>query len=124
MKHTGSTALAAELAATKAALADCKLQAQCHAIEARGANQTIGEIYQIVTGSTGEPGNWNGAVPVKDKFDALNARIAELEAALTNLRPLGELIARGQLTQPRKTGQSIIKIIDAALTAKASGGEK
>lgn len=42
-----------------------KMEAQCHAMEARTANATIAEIYQVCTGSTGEPGNWHGAEPVR-----------------------------------------------------------
>ena len=42
-----------------------KLQAQCHAQEARTANSTINEIYQLCTGATGEPGTWHGAEPVR-----------------------------------------------------------
>lgn len=52
-----------------------KLEAQIHAQEARTANAIIAEIYQCVTGGTGEPGNWNGAEPVR-------RRVRELEAAL------------------------------------------
>jgi len=46
-------------------VARLKLEAQGHAQEARTANATIAEIYQVCTGSTGEPGNWNGAEPVR-----------------------------------------------------------
>lgn len=42
-----------------------KRQAQQHAGEARAANATIAEIYQLCTGRSGEPGNWNGAEPVR-----------------------------------------------------------
>lgn len=45
-----------------------KNEAQIHAQEARTAKATIAEIYQAVTGATGEPGNWNGAKPVIDDF--------------------------------------------------------
>ena len=50
-----------------------KQQAQIHAMEAKTANSTIYEIYQVVSGGTGEPGNWNGARPVREAFDALKA---------------------------------------------------
>lgn len=40
-------------------------QAQGWKQEARTANATIAEIYQLVTGKTGEPGNWHGAEPVR-----------------------------------------------------------
>jgi hypothetical protein len=42
-----------------------KLEAQLHAQEARTANATIAEIYQLCSGGTGEPGNWHGAEPIR-----------------------------------------------------------
>lgn len=42
-----------------------KREAQIHAMEARTANATIAEIYQLCAGGIGEPGNWNGAEPVR-----------------------------------------------------------
>ena len=63
-----------------------KLEAQLHAGEARGANATIAEIYQVVSGGKGEPGNWNGAAPVR-------ARIAELERGAAGLLAVLEQIA-------------------------------
>lgn len=65
---------AARIAELEALSATLKREAQIHAQEAGTANATIGEIYQVVTGSTGEPGNWHGAEPVR-------ARIAALESA-------------------------------------------
>ena len=59
-----------------------KLEAQIHAGEARAANSTIYEIYQVLSGSTGEPGNWNGAEPARQYVTAAQERIAELEGAL------------------------------------------
>lgn len=64
--------LLARIEEQDALIATLRLEAQIHAQEARTANATIAEIYQSVTGGTGEPGNWHGAAPVK-------ARIAELE---------------------------------------------
>ena len=62
------------------ALADrLTLEAQAHAQEARTANSTIYEIYQVLSGSTSEPGNWNGAEPARQFVTAAQARIAELE---------------------------------------------
>jgi Lon protease-like protein len=69
-----------------------KLEAQGHAGEARCANSTIYEIYQVLTGATGEPGNWNGAEPARKyvaaqqaTITALQERIKELEGALRNI---------------------------------------
>lgn len=56
-------------------------QAQIWKGEASCSNHTIGQIYQICTGAKGEPGNWNGADPVKAlvaERDALRDRVAEL----------------------------------------------
>ena len=59
-----------------------KLQAQIHAQEARCANHSLAECYQAVTGSTGEPGNWNGAVPVREALESLRAERDALAQAL------------------------------------------
>lgn len=48
-----------------------KLQAECHAMEARGQRSTVEEIYQLCTGATGEPGTWNGAEPVRRLVEEL-----------------------------------------------------
>jgi hypothetical protein len=56
-------------------------QAQIWKGEARCANHTIGQIYQLCTGAKGEPGNWNGAEPVRAlvaERDALRAQLARL----------------------------------------------
>lgn len=59
-----------------------KREAQFHAQEARTANSTIYEIYQVVSGGKGEPGNWHGAEPVRAKLEALERENAELREAL------------------------------------------
>lgn len=59
-----------------------KLEAQIHAQEARTANATIAEIYQLVTGKTGEPGNWNGAEPVRAALARIRADALEEAAKL------------------------------------------
>jgi hypothetical protein len=46
--------------------------------EATTANHTIAEIYQAVTGKKGEPGNWNGAVPVIAKLADMDQQLAEV----------------------------------------------
>jgi len=65
-----------ELDEIKTLVARLKQEAQIHSQEARTANATIAEIYQAISGSTGEPGNWNGAEPVRKlvaERDALRA---------------------------------------------------
>ncbi|MES2634081.1 MAG: hypothetical protein V4669_13990 [Pseudomonadota bacterium] len=67
-----------------------KLEAQIHAQEARAANATIADIYQCVTGSTGEPGNWNGAEPVRQRIAELEAENAALRADAA--KPLTDIV--------------------------------
>lgn len=72
-----------------------KLEAQCHASEARTANSTIHEIYQVLSGGKGEPGNWHGAEPARafamrlEAAEADNAALRERVAGLEGeLRPI------------------------------------
>ena len=53
------------------------LEAQAHAQEARTANATIAEIYQVVSGGRGECGNWHGAEPVRNEMARLTAELAQ-----------------------------------------------
>ncbi len=80
-----TASLRAENERLRALAETLKLEAQIHAGEARTANATIAEIYQCVTGCTGEPGNWHGARPVRLAVEALRGRIAEMEAALRKI---------------------------------------
>ncbi|MBX9850042.1 MAG: hypothetical protein K2X64_12160 [Rhodocyclaceae bacterium] len=66
-----------------------KLEAQSHAQEARSANATIAEIYQLCTGSTGEPGNWNGAEPVRKVLADLRAQLEAVGASGVSGRLIG-----------------------------------
>lgn len=59
-----------------------KQEAQIHAQEARTANATIAEIYQLCTGATGEPGNWNGAEPVRALLAAKQEEVDRMREAL------------------------------------------
>ncbi len=59
-----------------------KLEAQGHASEAKTANSTIYEIYQVLSGGKGEPGNWHGAEPAREYVGAAEARIKALEEML------------------------------------------
>jgi hypothetical protein len=73
------TGMGVELVQLRERCETLKLEAQIHAQEARTANATITEIYQLCTGGSGEPGNWNGAEPVRKLIaerDALRAECA------------------------------------------------
>ena len=65
-----------------------KLEAQGHASEARTANSTIYEIYQVLSGGKGEPGNWHGAEPARRYVETAEAHIKALEEALNEIREL------------------------------------
>ena len=62
--------------------ANLVMQAKGHAQEARTANSTIYEIYQVLSGGKGEPGNWNGADPARRYVEAAEARANAAEAAI------------------------------------------
>ena len=57
---------AAEVARLEALVSTLRQEVQIHAQEARSQKATVHEIYQIVTGGTGEPGDWHGAEPVRE----------------------------------------------------------
>lgn len=65
---------------------DARQQAQIHAQEARTQTATVNEIYQAVTGWTGEPGDWHGAQPVVAELNRLRQRVEELEKDRLRLR--------------------------------------
>ena len=71
----------------RAAYEACKLQAQIWKQEARCANHTLGEIYQIATGAKGEPGNWNGSKPIRALIDERDALRKALETAAAQPAP-------------------------------------
>jgi chromosome segregation ATPase len=61
-----------------------KLEAQIHSGEARTHKSTVHECYQAASGATGEPGNWHGAQPVRDRITSLSAENERLRKALEN----------------------------------------
>lgn len=76
------TTLERELEAERVLSARLKLEAQGHASEARTANSIIYEIYQVLSGGRGEPGNWNGAEPARRYVAASQAEVERLKAEL------------------------------------------
>ncbi len=94
--------------------ANLRLQAQTHAIEARGANATINEIYQIISGGKGEPGNWRGAKPVREYVEAAKGEILRLETELALSKPV----------YSRRQIEARVKLLEEALTPFSREGEK
>lgn len=76
------------LAAERARAETLKQQAEIWAQEARTQKATVHEIYQLCTGSTGEPGDWNGANPVREVI----ARAEKAEAEAARLRAEDERV--------------------------------
>lgn len=67
-----------------------RLEAEAHAQEARTQRATVHEIYQCVSGATGEPGDWHGAEPARVILADLRAEVARLrrQYVLTDDTPL------------------------------------
>lgn len=65
----------AEIARLNAVVDAVRVQAQVWASEADAQRDTVHRIYEIVTGKKGEPGDWNGEVPVRAEITRLNAVI-------------------------------------------------
>ena len=64
------------------------MQAQIWASEAKTQRATVREIYQVTTFASGEPGDWNGAKPVRE----LMARFVTACHEVARLRDrLGEM---------------------------------
>jgi hypothetical protein len=79
---SGVTTLERQLAGVRNLAERLKGEAQIHAQEARTANATVAEIYQVLTGATGEPGNWNGAEPARKLMAQLQQAREERDTAL------------------------------------------
>lgn len=82
--ETIDAALDAQAARVKELEALCdrlKLEAQMHSGEARAHKSTVHECYQAASGATGEPGNWHGATPVRDRIATLEAQLEAFREA-------------------------------------------
>lgn len=103
----------AEVERLKTLNADLLMQAKGHAQEARTANSTIYEIYQVLSGGKGEPGNWNGAEPVRRYAETAEARILTLQAELARKTEALAYAAKGLdmihngLMDPTRPRQSV-----------------
>ena len=88
-----------------------RTEAQIHSGEARTANSSLHDAYQAASGGRGEPGNWNGANPIKDEIERLRAKLAETAADAEEFekavrqreeefaRKMGALEARAELAE-------------------------
>lgn len=65
-----------------AVLSAVKLQARIWKQEARTQAAIVRDCYQLATDATGEPGDWNGSNPVREKIVALTEARDALVAAL------------------------------------------
>lgn len=90
-----------------------RLEAESHALEARAQRATVHECYRAVTGGKGEPGDWNGAEPVKRFVADAQKRIERYEAALRQ-------IAAGTVPQSRQFMQWHDKYQDLRTHARAA----
>lgn len=64
-------------------------QAQIWKQEATAQRATVHEAYRVCTGNTGEPGDWNGAEPIRKlaaERDALQAKLNQIEAGQRNAK--------------------------------------
>ena len=77
------------LTAKDAEIAALKLQAQSWSMEAKAQKATVCECYQAATGAKGEPGDWNGAKPIREALAERDAEIAALKEKVKRLE--GEL---------------------------------
>jgi hypothetical protein len=101
--------------------ADLRLQAQTNAMEARGANATINEIYQIISGGKGEPGNWNGAEPVRRYVEAAKGEILRLETELVLSKPV---FSRRQIEARVKSLEEALKPFVGAFESRRESYSK
>lgn len=88
-------------------------EAEIHAGEARAHKASLHEAYQAVTGATGEPGNWNGAEPVKNFVSTARDRISALEEAIQEAFDL--LLERKEHNPARSPGHNARLTLQAAL---------
>ena len=87
-----------------------QLEAQIHAQEARTANATIAEIYQVVSGGTGEPGNWHGVEPVRTVMQEQREEITRLRGELSHWTFVRFKELEAENEQLRESLQGIIDI--------------
>jgi len=106
----------------EAAISEHRLmQAQIWASEAKTQRSIVREIYQITTFSSGEPGDWNGAKPVKE----LMSRFVTACHEIARLRDrLGEMyLLHGDPHAPKIMGIRGITGIESEIASNDEGDE-
>lgn len=103
-----------------------KQEARNHSSEVDTLNGIIGEIYQAVTGKTGEPGNWNGARPIVEALEKRDALVRELVGALhrSNYELLCCAVQLKELKQNVERNGSVMKAIDGGNETLAAAGKQ
>lgn len=105
MRSHAAAVSAADNAVLRAENEALKLQAQCWKFEAKAQKATVHESYQAITRATGEPGDWNGANPVRARIKVLLEVVESAAAAdqyLENPEAIFRLarMARAALEKP------------------------
>lgn len=85
----------------------CKQQAEIWAQEARAQKATVHEIYQFITGATGEPGDWNGAKPVVEYVEQLREALASIMSYPGIREYIGSILAdkADEALTPKQEGE-------------------
>lgn len=93
--------------------AHLRQQAEQWAQEARTQRSTVLQSYQAATGATGEPGDWHGAEPIRERLSSLGDQNKRLREAL---EPFATAEMRGQsshilLGQHMTDGRKVLHLI-------------
>jgi len=106
----------AEIERLEGLVARLRQEAEIHAGEARAHKASLHEAYQAVTGATGEPGNWNGAEPIRAFVSTARDRIAALEEELRRMQVHTKWPSGGTLYDARHRLDTIAEIIARTLS--------
>lgn len=91
------------------------MQARIHACESDTQSATVNEIYQVCTGSTGEPGNWHGAEPVRKALKEAREKALREAAQVASTRGLDYVVGHSGVEIDEDTANDIAKRITALL---------
>lgn len=91
------TTLRQKLEQSEARADACQQQAQIWKQEARTQSAIVAEIYQELTGKTGEPGDWNGVRPLKPAI--LHKQAEAVEAIKPTAEMKAEMLGSFKFTE-------------------------